>query len=330
MLRPLGFHFPVAFLQRAKPLARILIPVSLTLLATVLPVYAALSIKTTYLYDLQGPTKDSHFNRQSDVFCDIENNEVYVVDTGNHCVRVFGKEGIQIFQFGQNGVLTTPLGIVVNSRGDMLVLQSASGSRAIDVFDFKGKHISRLELEGLPEGETCRPDDMAIDSRDNLYLSDPGQGCIYAFDAEGRFRFKILPGMSEKDREEVVFGNLMVDKDDRLFLPVSTLGMVIVYDSEGKAVMNFGIKGGGPGKLAFPIDVAVDKHGHFLVLDKMRHCLSVYDRDGRYLTEFGGMGTRPGWFYYPSSLEIDRYGRIYVSQRLGNKVQVLKVKEEFE
>ena len=292
--------------------------------------HGALTIETTFLYDLQGPTKDSAFSRQNDVFCDLENNEVYVVDTGNSCVRVFGKEGMQIFQFGQNGALKSPLDIVVNSLGDMLVLQSISGNRAIDVFDFRGKHISRLELTGLPEGETCRAEDMVIDSRDNIYLSDSTHGCIYAFDAEGHFRFKILPGMSEKEREEVVFGKMAIDKRDRLSLPVSTLGIVLVYDSEGNAVMNFGIKGGGPGKLAFPVDVAIDKHGHFLVLDKLRHCLSVYNKDGRYLAEFGGMGTRPGWFFYPSSLEIDRYGRIYVSQRLGNKVQVLKIKEEAE
>ncbi|MBI4830567.1 MAG: hypothetical protein HY801_03230, partial [Candidatus Lindowbacteria bacterium] len=86
--------------------------------------------------------------------------------------------------------------------------------------------------------------------------------------------------------------------------------------------------GGGPGKLAFPVDVVVDKSGRYLVLDKQRHCVSVYDRDGVYLTEFGGFGRGKGWLYFPSNLEIDRYGRIYVSQIFGSKVQVLKLKEE--
>jgi DNA-binding beta-propeller fold protein YncE len=94
--------------------------------------------------------------------------------------------------------------------------------------------------------------------------------------------------------------------------------------------MNFGVQGGGPGKLAFPIDVVVDNHGHLLVLDQQRHCVSVYDPTGQYLTEFGGMGAGPGWFFFPKSLEIDKYGRIYVSQTFGNRVQVLKLKEELE
>ncbi len=295
-----------------------------------IPAYAGLNIQATYLYDLQGTTKDSHFQRQNGVFCDNGNNEVYIADTGNRCVRIFGKEGMQIFQFGHNGILRNPLDVVVNSRGDIYVLENNFGGRQIDIFDYRGKGLSQLELKGLPDGETCAPVGMAMDSQDNIYLSNPTTGCILVFDSEGQFRFKIMPEMDEKDRKEVVFGNLTVDKEDRLYLPVSTLGRVYVFNTEGEQVMGFGIQGGGPGKLAFPVDVAIDRHGHLFVLDKLRHCISVYDGEGRYLTEFGGMGSRPGWFFYPSSLEIDRYGRIYVSQRFGNKVQVLKVKEEFE
>ena len=292
------------------------------------PAHAALNIQAEYLYDLQGPTKDSHLQSQNGIVCDFQRNEIYVVDTGNRCIRIFGKEGVQIFEFGSNGELTTPLEVAINSLGDMYVLQSDFGGAQIDIFDFRGKHLSKLELAGLPENETCEPNDIAIDSRDNIYISDRKHACIFAFDRDGQFRFKILPDMSEGDREEVIFGNLRIDKDDNLYLPVSTLGTVYVFDSQGQHVRNFGIRGGSSGKLAFPVDVAIDKSGRFLVLDKMRHCISVYDSEGRYLTEFGGLGRGPGWFYFPSALEIDRYGRIYVSQRFGDKVQVLKLKEE--
>lgn len=292
--------------------------------------YANLRIHGVYLYDLKGPTKDSRLKRQNDIFCDLKRGELYVVDTGNHCVRIFGKEGIQIFEFGRSGALTVPLRVGVSSTGDIYVLQGGSGGRRIDVFDFRGRFLEKFEFKGLTEGEACEPSSIAIDSRGIIYVSDPKHGRLLAFDREGRFQFEIVPEMSEKDREEVLFGNLMIDREDRVYLPVSTLGTVFVFDSQGKLAMTFGIKGGGPGKLAFPVDVVADNLGHLLVLDKQRHCISVFDRDGRYLTEFGGMGTAPGWFFYPSGLEIDRYGRIYVSQRYGDKVQVLKLKEEIE
>ncbi|RJP72413.1 MAG: 6-bladed beta-propeller [Candidatus Abyssobacteria bacterium SURF_17] len=293
--------------------------------------FAALKIEATYLYDLQGPTKDSQLQNQRNLYCDLERAEVYVVDTGNHCIRVFGKEGMQLFQFGHNGDLAVPLDVVINSQGDIYVLQSGpEGKGVIDVFDFRGKYLNRLELKDLPEGEDCRPNDIAIDSQDNVYVSDQRNGCIVSFDRDGHYRFSVLPPISEKEREEVVFGSLMIDDGGNVYLPVGTLGIVFVFDGAGQFVRNFGIKGGGPGKLAFPIDVAVDKHGHCLVLDHARHCISVYDKDGRYMTEFGGMGTGPGWFFYPSGLEIDKYGRIYVSQTFGNRVQVLKLKEAYE
>jgi len=315
-------------LMRGKILYFLAISIAIALLSP--PAYGLLRLNTTFLYDLQGPTKDSKLLRQNDLFCDIKNNEVYVADTGNRCIRVFSKEGMQIFQFGQNGSLTSPLDVAVNSLGDIYVLQSVSGRKVLEVFDFRGKHLKRIDLKGETEDEHLNAEDLALDSQDNIYLVDSRNGCIHALDSEGGYRFKILPEMSEKEREEVVFGKLMIDKEDVLYLPASTIGTVYVHGADGQHIRNFGIKGGGPGKLAFPVDVAVDKHGHFLVLDKLRHCLSVYDREGRYLTEVGGMGTRPGWFFYPSCLEIDRYGRIYVSQRLGNKVQVLKIKEEIE
>jgi sugar lactone lactonase YvrE len=292
------------------------------------PVCAALHVEAVYLYDLQGTTLDAHFQRQNDVHCDIGQNEVYVADTGNRCVRIFGKEGMQVFQFGQTSGVSVPLAVTTNIDGDIYVLQGGFGGRRIDRFDFRGKQLSGLALSGLPEGEACRPDDLALDSGENIYISDQTHGCIFSFDPEGRYRFQIWPEMPEKEREEVVFGNLMIDDQDRVYLPVSTIGSVYVFDPEGRAVRAFGMRGGGPGKLAFPVDVVADMHGHFFVLDKMRHTVVVYDGGGRYLTEFGGMGTGPGWFFYPDELEIDRFGRIYVSQRFGNKVQVLKIKEE--
>lgn len=320
-------HFGL-LLMRVRIVINILILACISVLCVDTSAHAAFSIRTEYLYDLQGPTKDSHLRSQNGILCDFQRNEIYVVDTGNRCVRIFGKEGVQIFEFGSNGELGIPLGVAINSLGDIYVLQGGFGGTQIDIFDFRGKYLSKLEPVGLPENETCDPTNIAIDSHDNIYISDQKHACIYAFDRDGQFRFKILPEMSEKDRGEVIFGNLRVGKDDSLYLPISTLGTVYMFDSQGQYVRDIGMQGGGPGKLAFPVDVVVDKNGRFLVLDKMRHCISVYDNEGRYLTEFGGMGRGPGWFYFPSALEIDRYGRIYVSQKLDDKVQVLKLKEE--
>ncbi|RJP26568.1 MAG: hypothetical protein C4520_00550 [Candidatus Abyssobacteria bacterium SURF_5] len=318
----------VCLIQRLHSFSFIIFAVTLSLFVAS-PTYAALKIEAVHLYDLQGPTKDSRFRNHNAVLCDPERNEMYVVDTGNGCIRIFGKEGLQIFQF-ENDDLSLPLSVALNDLGDIYVLQSGSGGRSIKVFDFRGKYLSQLKLQGLPDGDSVMPEAIAIDSRNTVYVSDPKHGRLLAFDSEGRLKFTITPEMSEKDREEVIFGNLMIDKEDRVYLPVSTLGTILVFDSQGQLVTNFGIKGGGPGKLAFPVDVVADNRGRMLVLDKQRHCISVFDSQGNYQTEFGGMGISPGWFFFPSGLEIDRYGRLYVSQRYGDKVQVLKVKEVVE
>lgn len=292
--------------------------------------FAGLKMDSQYLYDLESPTLAAEFKWQTDIYCDHERSEIYVVDMKSHCIRIFGKDGMQVFQFGSDGTLGTPLDVAVSGNGDIFVLEGGFGGRHIEVFDYRGEHLNSLELKGIPEGEIFIPEDIAINSKDTIYLSNQSGGSILIFSKDGQYLSKIVPEMTEKERESVIFGNLMIDNEDRLYIPVRTEGYVAVYDEEAQHIKNFGIQGGGPGKLAAPVDVAVDRHGHLLVLDHLRHCISVYDSEGRYLTEFGGMGTAPGWFFYPSSLEIDKYGRIYVSQRLGNKVQVLKVKEGIE
>jgi DNA-binding beta-propeller fold protein YncE len=304
-----------------------LIAIAFLLLLLSVSAFAGLDIETVYLYDLKGPTLTSKLRENTDLFCDFERSEIYVVDTMNHCIRIFGKDGIQLFQFGSDGSLSTPLNVAVSSNGDIFVIEGGYGGRRIEVFDYRGEHLDRIELKGLPEGEIFLPMDIAINSKNNIFLSNPSAGSILVFNSNGEYLYKIVPEMSEKEREEVIFGNLLIDKEDKLYVPVRTLGAIYVFDSDGEHIMGFGMQGGGPGKLAAPVDIVIDKHGHFLVLDHLRHCISVYDREGRYLTEFGGMGTAPGWFFYPSHLEIDKYGRIYVSQRFRNKVQVLKVKE---
>lgn len=288
---------------------------------------AGLNITAIHLYDLNSPILTSKLHGDSDLFCDFERSEIYIADTNDKCIRIFGKDGVQLFQFGSDGTLSVPLDVTVNSNGDIFVIDGGYRGKNIEVFDYKGEHLARLELKGMPEGEVFQPEAIAINSKDNIYLSNPSSGSILVFNADGEYLYKIMPEMSDKEREEVIFGNLMIDKEDKLYIPVRTLGSVYVFDANGQHIMGFGMPGGGPGKLAAPVDVAIDKHGHFLVLDHLRHCISVYDREGHYLTEFGGRGTISGWFFYPSSLEIDKYGRIYVSQRFRNKVQVLKVKE---
>ncbi len=288
---------------------------------------ASLNIEAVYLYDLNSPILTYKLHGDADLFCDIERSEIYIADTNDKCIRIFGKDGVQLFQFGSDGTLGIPLNVAVNSNGDIFVIDGGYGGRKIEIFDYKGEHISRLVLKGQPEGEVFHPEAIAINSKDNIYLSNPSSGSVLVFNTDGEYLYKIMPEMSDKEREEVIFGNLMIDKEDRLYVPVRTLGSVYVFDANGQHIMGFGMPGGGPGKLAAPVDVAIDKHGHFLVLDHLRHCISVYDREGNYLTEFGGRGTTSGWFFYPSSLEIDKYGRIYVSQRFRNKVQVLKLKE---
>lgn len=118
-----------------------------------------------------------------------------------------------------------------------------------------------------------------------------------------------------------------IDSTGNIYLVSSETGKVYVYSAEEIFLFSFGSKGGTPGKLSQPRNVAVDRENNLMyVVDYMRHTILAYNEKGEYLFEFGGRGASPGWFNFPSDVILNRRGQLLVADLFNHRVQVLEVK----
>jgi DNA-binding beta-propeller fold protein YncE len=285
-----------------------------------------LSVPAPFVRRVALPGEGNDFLRPDAVFVDRTFGEVLVADTGHARIVILDEQGTLKFEFGGDDRFASPSDVVVDSQGRIYVVGSTRSGRVIHVFDFDGVLLSTWSAE-TPEGAVTDIGSIALDSSDNVYLLDPAGIRVCSWDAAGSWRhsFALVPELSPKERREAVFGSIEVS-GDLVYVPVSSLGTVIVHDAAGVAVQRIGHKGNDVGELNFPVDVAV-KGELVMVLDKLRYNVVCFAASGRFLGEFGGKGSSPGWFYHPTILEADDQGQVYVGQIFQNKIQVCRVPE---
>ena len=101
-------------------------------------------------------------------------NEIYVTDTGNERVQVFGLDGTFLRAFGGTGAgptqLLEPVGIAIGGNGSVYVADS--GNARVSVFDAEGASTSQWPVEAWAGSAFYEP-----------YLTASPDGLIYASSA---------------------------------------------------------------------------------------------------------------------------------------------------
>lgn len=285
-----------------------------------------LSVPAEFVMRLQPPGSNNDFLRPSDIFIDTQNGEVFVADPGNNRILIFDSTGTFLFEFEGAEYFSTPINIVVDSEGYIYVLGSTKEGRRVKKFDFDGLFLKELPLplkiDDIPTDFSC----LAIDENNILFLYEVNQVKIYSFDSEGQFlkSFNILPGLDDDSRKELVISSITV-KDNKIYVPISSIGNVQIYDTDGKSLRSIGIQGNNVGEMNFPVKVKLLDNQLILVLDKHRINVICYSFDGKFLGEFGGKGSSPGWFYHPTLLEVNNQNQVYVGQIFENKIQLCQI-----
>ena len=284
---------------------------------------AATAVPAIFIRELTPPGTANGFLRPEAIFIDDKFGEVYVSDPGHNRIVAFDTSGLYKFDFSFEGIFGSTGDLVVDSKGFVYVIGSTSSGKSIYVFDYDGLYLNKLQLSGLPPAQPLELSHLTIDNSDNLYIADEANDVVVSFDTKGSFRhqFPVLAELPEKLRKEAILGTPRI-ADSTFFLPVSTEGVVLLYDLNGNLLREIGSQGTIAGSLNFPVGVAIAPGQIVMVLDKHRYCVVCYSIDGKFLGEFGGMGFSPGWFYHPGFFAVDQFGRSYISQIYLNRVQV--------
>jgi sugar lactone lactonase YvrE len=176
---------------------------------------------------------------------------------------------------------------------------------------------------GSELGEFIAPIGLAIDSRDQVYVTDFKNQRVQQFTIEGRF----LAGFPVQAQP----GGLAVDAAGLIYVAHWSLHKIAIYAPDGKPVREWGKQGNGDGEFRLPGGIAIARDGSVYVADQGNSRIQRFARDGRFLAKWGELGSGPGQFGAgkapgsrfagPQFLALDRAGNVYATDTATCRVQ---------
>ncbi len=261
-------------------------------------------------------SEPGQFQGPRGIAVDPQRGQVYVVDTGNRRVQVFGLDGSFVAVWDRSDEsFEEPFDVVVDRRGEVYVLDA--------VTQFIQRYGPTGELHGAIGGDLgfYRPRGLAIDDQGNLYVADTGNNRIVKLSPAGQLLAQFGgqgSGLGQLDQPT----DVAVDAAGRMYVADTYNLRVQVLDPGGRYLRQWPISG------ANTFDsphIALGPGGQVFVTDPEAHLVIAYDGAGRPLGQWGGFGVAAGQFHKPISLAFDGAGRVYVTDAYNHRVQVFEL-----
>lgn len=233
-------------------------------------------------------------------------------------------------------------GVATNSRGDVYVY-TRTGNPTITIgtaravshgggrlfqFDRTGKFTREI---GQGIYGFLQPQQVRVDSQDNVWVVDQMSSQVIKFDSNGRVQMVL----SRKPEAMTVPAPRLTP------LPTN----IPTIQPEPPAGGGGGGRGGGapagpaplPGagvegeSFSRPTDVAWDAQGNIYVADGYGNArVAKYDRNGKWIKNWGSRGTGQGQFNIVHGIAIDAQGNVYVGDEGNKRVQVFDTEGTFK
>jgi DNA-binding beta-propeller fold protein YncE len=290
-----------------------------------------------FVYGVWGYSDSQPFSSPQGIFYDRWNREVYVCDSGNHQVVIFDSTGFPLYRFnhwlrrseGEKKILGEPRNLVVNKAGDIFLIDNLAGF--VDILDQRGNSVDRLMLQDIPEFENVkiRPEFLAIDSLDNLYMATSGERVkILVFDRNLRLITSFGTEGEEEGGLKTVTG-LWVDDEGKAYVTDPDARFCVqVFSAEGEFLLGFGGHDINKEDFSLPTGVVTTADGTIFVADELRQVVKAFDSDGQFLSWFGGFGGGSGAMRYPRYITGDGEDELFVVERVGRRYQKFVVSRE--
>jgi len=225
---------------------------------------------------------------------------IYVCDSMKCNVQVFDFEGKFLYGVGKFGKDTNdskevsflmPVSLSVDQGGNLVVLDAKTCT--VQIIGKMGQLITKFGEPASPTtgkieigtGGFFHPQAIALDDKDNIYVSDTGNHRIRVFNPAG----KVLNKFGIQGARLGEFNNpagLTMDVAGNLLVVDEKNYRVQIFSARGVFKNKFGKRGTGRGEFSAPIGVATDTKRNIFVTDRDLR-IQIFDSEGYYLTEFG-------------------------------------------
>ena len=228
----------------------------------------------------------------------------------DYCIGTTGVGGRNFFY---------PVDFALGSAGSLYVVQ-----KGCEFFPCTGISKCTLDHEliwedrgrGFMDGQAPMPSSIAVDSQENLYVSDEFTNQVFIFDRDGNR-----------------LGSWASESDYRLTTPARASNELAYKPGLMPVANNFSIpfemylkKVGamdtsGDGELNGPTGLTFDQEDRLFISDSHNHRIQIFAKDGTFLWKFGLYGQAEGELNMPWGLAIDKDSNVYVADWGNSRVQ---------
>lgn len=207
---------------------------------------------------------------------------LYVTNHGNNTIHRYSSAGADLGIFTRDG-LNQPTGVALDHQGRLVACNYGDGS--LCVYSPNGTLISRVAT-GL-----LGPIALALDSRDNIFVSAPnlgGNSGVFRFAPDGQQRTLFATGLDLDPR------GLAFDRTGNLYVANQQGNTVQCYSADGISLGTFASVG-----LKDPFALAFDASGDLYISNQAGGAIRRYSASGE---DLGTFAVVPGAFPNPVGL----------------------------
>jgi len=181
--------------------------------------------------------------------------------------------------------------VAVDEKGAVHIFQRGEKADPIIVADQQGR-----VLKSWGKGMYNIPHTIRIDAAGNIWTVDAGTSDVIEFSADGKKLMQIAIGEVPKRPNQPP--GAFLGATDVAFGPSGRLyisdgygnARILVYDSKGTRVSQWGTHGKGPGEFETPHGIAFDGKNIIFVADRGNNRIQRFDLSGKYLGEWTNVG----------------------------------------
>jgi len=186
--------------------------------------------------------------------------------------------------------------------------------RTPGLFDFILGETSEDVTDPKTSNVLMRPYSIFIDSKEKLYITDPGAFRVTVIDLKTLDAFNIYGIKGEEFSFPI---GVVVNSVGHIYISDSMLKKVFVFDEKGNYLFQF------EGDFLRPTGMAIDlKFSRIYVSDTLQHKVYVYSLDGKRIGSIGKPGSLLGELNFPTHLFVDKDGLLYVTDTMNFRIQI--------
>ena len=180
----------------------------------------------------------------------------------------------------------------------------------------------------IDPGNFLYPQHVAVDSENNIYVTDLGNSRVQKFDDQGNFIGAW--GANGRDAGQFGYPSGIAIADDHVFVVDKKLHKVQKFDTAGNFVTQWGDIGNGNGEFRSPNGITISEDKFVHVVDTGNSRIQTFTFDGEYVSQFGQSGKRAGNFVSPIDVAVDETGKFFVTDPGNKRINIYEPDGTFE